>query len=431
MKTRFTLSIFTIAFFICLTALFIIDSHAESDDDVDIWQNWIDQQTDNILDTTQILNDEELNERRTAISNIFTLLADELKKHMSSPPKTKKESLSKGIQKKIVQITTDEIHRPDSLKKVLKDIGESKLIVSDGLAVSKKYPHIHVETYASEGSVDIKKLIEKEDKNLLENGDTYNVTVDTHILSDVIKGEDESLPKNVDQNVESLRDAYDTHYDKKLESYSRDVNHKKDGNTILSYKIPLPIEEVDKKYPRDEWIQLLLDEGIRINSFSQYRAYLLQRDSLMQIEKNPKVWSSGLFNIDPTEDWETYRKAYMAYIKERVLTRKSVITYQIQNDSDVSDGITKKIQKILSNKELTADEINDKVLQLVKNLKMDAFPTESTDVKVYTYGPNSFSKSSEKAESINQLNKKIDKLSKQVERLNRKLSRIRSEVKSE
>ena len=175
MKTRFTLSILSIAFSICLSALFIINSHAETDDDVDIWQTWIDQQTDNILDTTQDVNDDELNERRSTISNIFTLLADELKKHMSSPPQIKKENLSEDIQKKIIKITTDEILTPEFLEKHLQDSGEPKIIVSDGFAVSNTYPHIHVETHKPTISYRIQKNtvvtdgIEKKIQKLFSN----------------------------------------------------------------------------------------------------------------------------------------------------------------------------------------------------------------------------------------------------------------------
>ncbi|RKU28628.1 hypothetical protein C6497_07655 [Candidatus Poribacteria bacterium] len=427
MKTRNTISILSITLLICLSTLFIIDSHGESDE-VDIWQTWIDEQTDNILKTTQALNDEELNERRATISNIFTLLADELKKHMSSPPKSEKEKLSEEIQKKIINITTDEILTPDSLQKHIKDTVIPKVIVSDGFDVSKTYPPIHVETHTGVDSFDIKKLLDKEGKDHIEKAVDYDVSVHTQIMKDIIEGEDDSLPKNVEQNVKALRDAYDTHYDKKLENYSRDVNHKKDGESILSYKIPLPIEEVDKKYPRDEWIQMLLDEGIRINSFSQYRAYLLQRDSLIQIEKNPKMWSSGLFKIDPTEDWETYKKAY---IDRKVLTLNPTISYKIEKNILVNDEIKKEIQKLLSNTEESADEINDKVIKLVKELKIDALPHESMNVKKFLYGPYSITKPSEESESIDVLKKKIDKLSRQVERLNRKLSRIQSELKSE
>ena len=35
------------------------------------------------------------------------------------------------------------------------------------------------------------------------------------------------------------------------------------------------------------------------------------------LKKNPKVWSSGLFGISPTDDWETYKAAYLKQMFEK------------------------------------------------------------------------------------------------------------------
>ena len=84
------------------------------------------------------------------------------------------------------------------------------------------------------------------------------------------------------------------------------------GDTeIHAYDESIPLAEVDAKYPRNAWLQMLLDKGITVDNFEEYWAYLSQRDTLVALEKQPEIWSSGLFGIAPTEDWETYKAAYL------------------------------------------------------------------------------------------------------------------------
>ena len=113
------------------------------------------------------------------------------------------------------------------------------------------------------------------------------------------------------QTVKALRAAYDEKYNERYAMTSGSVIYKLNSVTILEYQTPLPISEVEAKYPRDEWLQMLLEKGITIDNFEEYWAYLSQRETLVQIEKHPEVWSSGLFSILPTDDWETYKVAYL------------------------------------------------------------------------------------------------------------------------
>ena len=68
----------------------------------------------------------------------------------------------------------------------------------------------------------------------------------------------------------------------------------------------------------DEWLQMLIDKGITIDNFEEYWTYLSKRDELVELEKNPEVWSSRLFGIAPTEDWETYKDAYLKQMLEKL-----------------------------------------------------------------------------------------------------------------
>lgn len=120
-------------------------------------------------------------------------------------------------------------------------------------------PKVHVKTYVEKKGFDSSKL------------DDMDISPEVRVETRVLKGLDtegqKDHPKNVPQNVKALRDAYDKHYNETATTTSVSVAHKRDGKTILKYKTPLPLEEVDEKYPRDEWIQMLLDEEITIDNF--------------------------------------------------------------------------------------------------------------------------------------------------------------------
>ena len=68
---------------------------------------------------------------------------------------------------------------------------------------------------------------------------------------------------------------------------------------------------VDEKYPRAEWIQLLVNKGITIEDASAYSVYLTLRNNVVRLENDPAAWQSGNLGIPPTDDWDTYRNAYI------------------------------------------------------------------------------------------------------------------------
>ena len=121
----------------------------------------------------------------------------------------------------------------------------------------------------------------------------------------------------VPQTVKTLQDAYDKKYNERYAITSGSASYTLEGVTVFKYNIPLPMSEVDAKYPRDEWLQMLLDKGISIDNFEEYSAYLSKRDKLVELEKHPEVWSSNLFGVAPADDWETYKAAYLAQMLEK------------------------------------------------------------------------------------------------------------------
>lgn len=131
----------------------------------------------------------------------------------------------------------------------------------------------------------------------------------------------------VPQTVKTLRDAYDKKYNERYAITSGSVSYTLNNGVTFKYNVPLPMSEVDAKYPRDKWLQMLLDKGIRIDNFEEYWTYLSKRDELVELEKQPEVWSSELFGISPTDDWKTYKAAYLKQMFEKFDSSKKDAIY--------------------------------------------------------------------------------------------------------
>ncbi len=70
-------------------------------------------------------------------------------------------------------------------------------------------------------------------------------------------------------------------------------------------------EEIDARYPRAAWLQILLDKGITIEHFGEYASYLSKRHTLAFLEDNSNLRNAGILDILPTDNWETYKAAYI------------------------------------------------------------------------------------------------------------------------
>ena len=75
--------------------------------------------------------------------------------------------------------------------------------------------------------------------------------------------------------------------------------------------------EIEARYPRAEWLKILLDKGFTIQNFRIYASCLTKRHILAFLEDNPDFWKTGfhgmpVFSDMPvTNDWETYKAAYI------------------------------------------------------------------------------------------------------------------------
>ena len=69
--------------------------------------------------------------------------------------------------------------------------------------------------------------------------------------------------------------------------------------------------EIDARYPREAWLQMLLNKGITIKNFGEYASYLSKRHTLALLKDNPNLHKTGLLGIPPTDEWATYKTAYI------------------------------------------------------------------------------------------------------------------------
>ena len=69
--------------------------------------------------------------------------------------------------------------------------------------------------------------------------------------------------------------------------------------------------EIDARYSRVEWLQMLLKRGITIEDFDDYRRYLTKRHTLAFLEDNPDLREIGFLGMPLMDDRETYKVAYI------------------------------------------------------------------------------------------------------------------------
>lgn len=113
-------------------------------------------------------------------------------------------------------------------------------------------------------------------------------------------------------SVQSLMSRYDSVYGERHAGTTISKTYVINGVEVLKYSGKLlPLIDLDERYPRSEWLQTLLNKNVTIENIDDYCNYLNARDMLMRIQNKPDVWTSGLFNIPPTENWETYQEAYI------------------------------------------------------------------------------------------------------------------------
>ena len=160
---------------------------------------------------------------------------------------------------------------------------------------------------AEEHAERIRAELEEHKGTAEEHAERFRVETDTP------EKEEESQEHTGQHPLQALMETFDAQYNQRHAGSTVAKSYVINGVEILAYSGKLlPLAEMDKKYPRQEWLQNLLDRNVTIGNFNEYWQYLSARDMLMRIEKKPSVWTSGAFRDSPHgENWETYQAAYI------------------------------------------------------------------------------------------------------------------------
>ena len=104
------------------------------------------------------------------------------------------------------------------------------------------------------------------------------------------------------QTVEDLTAAFDVRYN----SQAGKTQWATASETPSGEKrhLEFTLAHIDAKYPREEWLQLLLNKGITIENFKDYSGYLnLRSDMVLKEFHTQNEWER--------EDWETIKASYI------------------------------------------------------------------------------------------------------------------------
>ncbi len=136
--------------------------------------------------------------------------------------------------------------------------------------------------------------------------------------------EDEDTVYTGPQTVEALMNAFDTEFDCYVTKIKVWIVG---GRSSI-----LTISEIDKRYPRTKWLQLILDNGLTIENFMHYASCLSKRHSLAFLEDNPDFQKVKFFGIPPApDDWEKYKTNF---VRETIATEKEVREQDEQKHKD-------------------------------------------------------------------------------------------------
>ena len=146
------------------------------------------------------------------------------------------------------------------------------------------------------------------------------------------------------QNVQELMNALDGDYNNRLAKVKVSISGKTTtGSKTTTYSSDLTINEINVRYPRAEWLQLLLDKGITINDSHEYASLLSKRYTLALLEDNPDLQQSGVLGIPPTNDWEAYKAAYInKLVNDHIKFREAA--KQIERSQEQIERVQKKLK---------------------------------------------------------------------------------------
>lgn len=152
------------------------------------------------------------------------------------------------------------------------------------------------------------------------------------------------------QTVAALMNAFDAAYNQKY-SKAR-VMALCEGGVVYSSELAIS-GEIDARYSRVEWLQMLLQRGITIKDFDDYRIYLSKRHTLAFLEDNPDLQKIRFLGIPLTDDREAYKVAYI----------DKLVHGRVQKTSKQIERLTTRIERYKKQLEQAKKQSNSKRLK--------------------------------------------------------------------
>ena len=158
------------------------------------------------------------------------------------------------------------------------------------------------------------------------------------------------------QTVKGLMNAFDAAYNQRF-SKARVMALCEDG---VVYSSELTIRgEIDARHSRVEWLQMLLERGITIENFDDYRIYLSKRHTLAFLEDNPDLREIGFKGMPLTDDRAAYKVAYI----------DKLVAKQIERLKKKVEDTQKRIERAKKKSERAKKQSHSQQFEYVKQLE--------------------------------------------------------------
>ena len=201
-----------------------------------------------------------------------------------------------------------------------------------------------------------RQRLKEEELMICENIGSIEPSIDltSHVFCDSMEFkagtpyfEDEDTVYTGQQTVEALMSTFNTEFDRYVIKIKVGIVGGKSSE--------LTINEIDKRYPRTQWLQLILDNGLTIENFMHYASCLSKRHILAFLEDNPDFQKVNFFGIPPAPgDWEKYK---MGVVRDIIATEKEVREQVEQKHKDEGTAAVEKMVRE-QHEQKHKDEVN-------------------------------------------------------------------------
>ena len=120
--------------------------------------------------------------------------------------------------------------------------------------------------------------------------------------------------------------------------------------------------EIDARYPRTTWLQLLLERGIIIESLIDYFFCMAHRHQLAFLEDSPHLWKTETHSTSAIDAWETYKADYI----------ERFVRYYTQNWKIPAEATAKREEMNVSLLQSLVNQLEQTVEDLERQNRWDA-----------------------------------------------------------